>query len=327
MSNVLILGGAGYLGGALTELVNQKYDIDCPDEYIVFDCLLYPSLHVQPNIKFVKGDIRNNGLLKKYLDWCDVVVFLAALVGDGAGALTPEATREINTDRVKFVAENCGEKRIIFCSSASCYGVKDGISDENSELNPISLYAKTKIEAENILKGRNAIVNRLGTLYGASSYGRIRLDLIINTMSAHAYYNKKIKVMGGEQYRPVLHVKDAARAIFLEIKSVKRGIYNLCSQNVQIINLAYQIKSHFPDTILEILDIPAADLRNYRVDCSKARKELSFNPIHTIDDAVIDLKFLFQSGLIENWQDSKYHNWNYLKEFQNHVNIIENKKQ
>ena len=224
---VLIVGGAGYVGGAVTDLLKENSN----NEIIVYDILLYESLF-QKKVEFINGDIRNYTLLKKYLDWADCVVWMAALVGDGACSINPLITKQINCDTVKFLANNFNGK-IIFFSTCSVYGAQDDVLNENSPTDPLSVYASTKLEAEKILLNKNALIFRLGTLFGiGDSYSRIRMDLVVNVLTAKAINEKKLTVFGGRQFRPLLHVKDAARVIEESILSSNVGIYNLHLENI-----------------------------------------------------------------------------------------------
>ncbi|MDP6087764.1 MAG: NAD-dependent epimerase/dehydratase family protein, partial [Nitrospinota bacterium] len=148
MLNVLVVGGAGYVGGAVTDLLmkmEKKYN------FRVYDRLLYESEY-RKDVDFVYGDIRDAEKLEPHLRWADVVVWLAALVGDGACAANPDLTEEINEESVKWLVRNF-DRRIIFMSTCSVYGAKEGMLDENSEFNPLSLYAVTKLNVEKILSG------------------------------------------------------------------------------------------------------------------------------------------------------------------------------
>ena len=138
MSKVLIVGGAGYLGGALTDELKHT-----ANNVYVYDSLLFEDSY-RKDINFIRGDIRDRELLKQWLDWADVVVWLAAIVGDGACAINPALSTEINQESVKWLADNFNG-RIIFMSTCSVYGAKDGILTEESDVNPLSIYASTKL--------------------------------------------------------------------------------------------------------------------------------------------------------------------------------------
>src|SRR2546427_3670440 len=157
--NALVVGGAGYVGGAVTDLLLQrKHNVR------VFDALLYEEAYRKP-IHFVYGDVRDPECFQSQLEWADAVIWLAALVGDGACALNPEVSVAINQESVHWLAEHY-DGRIVFMSTCSVYGAQDKVLDETSPVNPLSVYAVTKLAAEGYLQNKNAIIFRLGTLFG-----------------------------------------------------------------------------------------------------------------------------------------------------------------
>lgn len=305
--NILVVGGAGYLGGAVTDiLINSEHNVR------IYDVLLYEETYRKP-LPFVYGDIRDKERLKPMLDWADAVVWLAALVGDPACTLNENLTKEINTNSLQYLSDSF-KGRIIFTSTCSVYGVQVELLDENSPLNPLSLYAKTKVWAEKIISNANAVIFRLGTLYGISDrFSRIRFDLVVNTLVMRALVHKKISVFGGQQYRPLLHVRDAARAICSVLNGTPRGIYNLHSENVTILEVAQFIKEIFPDLQVETADTMFQDNRNYRVTSEKARTELGFRPTLTIERGIRELKDLLEEGRVKNSFVTRFSNYLYLK--------------
>ncbi|KAF0142444.1 MAG: NAD-dependent epimerase/dehydratase [Stygiobacter sp.] len=308
MKNVLIVGGAGYVGGAITDLIQQSnYNVR------VYDALLYEDSFRKP-VDFVHGDVRDHEKLKPHLKWADAVVWLAAIVGDGACQLNPELTRSINQDSVAWLADNY-DGRIVFMSTCSVYGAQNLELSETSGTNPLSLYAETKLNAEKFLKHKNAIIFRLGTLFGVGDlYSRIRLDLVVNILTVRAYVEGQIGVFGGDQFRPLLHVKDVARAVHMNLESEHKGVYNLARQNVRISDLAYQVRMHFPDLSIETTDMPFQDTRNYRVSAKKAEEVFGFRSIHSIDEGIEELKYLVETKRIKDLKSPRYSNQAYLKE-------------
>ncbi len=314
---VLIVGGAGYIGGALTDiLLKTKHEIR------VYDALLFEESYLK-DVPFVYGDIRNKKHLEEHLKWADAVVWLAALVGDGACALNPEISTELNQDMVKWLSENF-DGRIVFMSTCSVYGEHDQVLDENAPTNPLSVYAVTKLAAEDHLKNKNAIIFRLGTIFGlGDSYARIRLDLVLNTLTTRAIVDGHIKVFGGEQWRPLLHVRDAAQAVADNLETKHTGIYNLHQENVKIIDLANKVKEYIPSLEMEIVDIKFQDARNYKVNSDKARKTLGFKPKFTADDGVKEVKNLIEGHRIKDVNNPRYSNQSYLTMFKTHHLIDE----
>ncbi|MGD0335718.1 MAG: NAD(P)-dependent oxidoreductase [Candidatus Omnitrophota bacterium] len=304
---ILIVGGAGYLGGAITDiLASAHYEVR------IYDLLLYEETY-RKNIPFIYGDIRNAQKLKKHLQWADVVIWLAALVGDPACSLNERVAREINTGSVRFLRENFNG-RIIFMSTCSVYGAAEDELGEESPLNPLSLYAQSKLDSENILSGSNSIIFRLGTLYGiGDNFSRIRFDLVVNTLIMRAIFHNKINVFGGRQYRPLLHVRDAAAMVCSSLERDNTGIYNLHSENVTIFEIAERIKKFFPSLNIEICETMFQDNRNYRVSSRKAAHELNFNPKLKIEDCIRELKEMLEDGRVKNSFITRFSNYLYLK--------------
>ena len=311
--NVLIVGGAGYVGGAVTDLLaGTKHRAR------VFDALLYEESYRKP-VDFVYGDVRDPEALLPQLRWADAVVWLAALVGDPACALHPDVSMTINQEAVRFLAENF-DGRIVFLSTCSVYGAQDAVLDESSPLNPLSVYATTKLEAERHLVEKNAITFRLGTLFGVGDlFSRIRLDLVVNILTVRAHRTGAIKVFGGEQFRPLLHVRDAARAIVENLETPHTGVYNLHRQNVRIIDLAYQVRNHFPDLQIEQTEMPFQDTRNYRVSSEKAQRVLGFRPTSSIDDGIEEIKTLLDTGRLRDVDNPRYTNQGFLSLYNTHL--------
>lgn len=306
---ILVVGGAGYVGGVIVDLLLKKnYAVT------VFDNLLYEDSY-RKNCNFIYGDIRDKKFYKKNLNNYDVIVWLAALVGDGACAINPALTDEINFQTLNKLIK-VYKKRIIFISTCSVYGAQNGILDENSSVNPLSHYASSKLKCEEILKSKNSIIFRLGTLFGISDdYSRIRMDLVVNTLSAKAFFEKKMSVFGGEQYRPLLHVKDVARAIEIAISSKKKGIYNLSYKNMKIIDIAKEIQKYFGNTKIIKTQIKFQDARNYKVSNFKATKELKFKAKYDLKYGIKELKKLLFEKRIKNFNDPRYTNQKYLEIF------------
>lgn len=296
---ILVVGGAGFLGGALTKLEwNAR----------VYDNLLYEEQYLK-NMPFVFGDVRDRKRLKEQLGWADCVIWLAGIVGDGACSTNPVLAKQVNQDAVKFLANNF-KGRIIFTSTCSVYGASDDILDEDSPLNPLSVYASTKLEAEKYLKNKNAIIFRLGTLFGlGDEFSRIRLDLVVNTLTARAIQDGEITIFGGEQYRPLLHVKDAARAISFAINSKDTGIFNLYKENSKMVNLGKKVAKELGCKV-KVIDTPFEDSRNYRVS-SKSK----FKPVYTVDFGIKEVARIIREGRIKDLNNPRYTNQAFMRLF------------
>lgn len=309
MKKILIVGGAGYIGGHLTDILMKDHDVK------VVDNLLYENRFLK-KVDFVNFDIKNyNNQLKEIVGKYEIIVWLAAIVGDGACEVDRNATKTINEDSVKWLVDNFPDKKIIFTSTCSVYGVNNDLIDEEATPNPLSTYAETKLNAEQyIVKNHsNYLIYRLGTLYGVGDeFARIRLDLVVNYLTYLATSGKPLTVFGGDQWRPLLHVKDVGYAIKFGIESDLRGLYNLSSGNVVIKNIADKIKEHIPTTIVNYVDIKTQDARNYRVKNDKILAK-GWKPLFDIDDGIKEINFLLETNRIKNPLDIIYHNANFLK--------------
>ena len=313
---VLIVGGAGYVGGAITDLlIKKKYKVT------VYDNLLYEEQFMK-NCNFIFGDIREESKLKKIFKNFDAVIWASALVGDGACSINPRLTNRLNFESVKFLKKNF-KKKIIFFSTCSVYGAQNNVLSEKSPTNPLSLYAVTKLKSEKVLEDTNATIFRLGTLFGLSDqFSRIRMDLVLNTLTAKAYLENKIFVYGGEQYRPLLHVKDVANAVHCALKyKKKKGIYNLSMGNFKIFDLATKVKKYFKRLTIIKQSMPFQDTRNYKVDNSKSIKELKFNAKISIEYGILEVKKLLQEKRIKDVNSPRYTNQKYLQMFSKNEKI------
>lgn len=306
--NVLVVGGAGYVGGAVTDrlIENGSHRVR------VYDSLLYEAEYRKP-VEFIYGDIREDSRLGEQLRWADAVVWLAALVGDEACAADPEPAVAINQQRVEWLASRF-DRRIVFLSTCSVYGADEELLDEKSAVNPLSLYSRTKLAAEQCLRDSpGAIIFRLATLYGVSdAFSRIRMDLVVNTLTARAFFHRRFTVLGGAQYRPLLHVRDAAEAVAANLETALTGIYNLHQVNVRIAELAASVERHFPGVVAQT-GVAGADRRTYRVSSEKARQAFGFAPRRTVDEGIVELKQLFEQRRIRDVNNRRYSNASFIK--------------
>ena len=307
---ILIVGGAGYVGGHLTDILSD-YDIT------VYDNLLYEERYLKP-VNFVHGDVRDGEKLKNLeLNKYDAVIWLAAVVGDGACAVNIEYTKEVNVDSLKWLVDHYDGK-IIYMSTCSVYGINPQLLTETSETNPLSLYARTKLDCEAYIKERHDdwLIFRLGTLHGVGdTYSRPRLDLVVNILSYKAATGQPLSVFGGEQWRPLLHVKDVGNAILFGLDKQINGLHNLVDENHTIAEVAEKIKEIIPNTEIAYEDIPFEDLRDYRVKRSNFNK-LGFEPQFSLEDAVIEMRDLFYQKRLLNPENPIYYNVNYMQELE-----------
>ena len=305
---ILVVGGAGYVGGGIVDKLSQEHEVT------VYDSLIYETSY-RKKVNFILGDIRDTTKINNILDGFDVVVWLAALVGDGACAINPDLTYEINSESVKNLVENF-EKRIIFLSTCSVYGAQDGVLTEDSGTNPLSEYASSKLKAEEYLKDSDALIFRLGTLFGLSDeFSRVRLDLVVNILTAKALIDKKISVFGGEQWRPLLHVNDVSNAISHCLKTDVSGIYNLHHKNYRIIDIAREIENKVEDVEVEVTPMSFEDARNYQVSSQKLLDETGFEASIELINGVNEIYDLIFHNRIKDITDPRYSNQNFLQKF------------
>lgn len=305
---VLVVGGAGYVGGAVTDIL----------KYMTHYVKVYDNLTFEDDYRkegdYIFGDVTDYKKLRPLLEWADAVIWLAGIVGDAACQINPERTEAVNKHAVKFLSENF-DGRIIFPSTCSVYGAQDGLLTEDSPTNPLSLYASTKLDAEDYLKGKNVVIFRLGTLFGVGDrFSRIRLDLVVNTLTAKAYTEGKLTVFGGEQYRPLLHVRDAARAMCEALTETFTGIYNLSTTNIKISELAEKVRDLIP-CIIVLQEMKFEDSRNYRVSAEKYEPyhlSQKLHPTHTIEDGIKQIQELFEQERIKDPLNPRYNNYGYL---------------
>lgn len=322
--NILITGGAGYIGYQLVKQLLKRKDVFVT----VLDSFIYESdslieFRKNKNLNVIKGDICNIYDMVKVVKNADIVVALAAIVGDPACALDEEQTYSSNYHSTALLIQLCNYykvKRLIFASSCSVYGASDNLLNEGSKLNPLSLYAKTRVMSEeliqkNINQNLEWIILRFGTVFGRSK--RMRFDLVVNFLTANSFFTKKIDILGKDQWRPLVHVRDVANSLFLSIfadKSiVSKEIFNVGDNklNVQIKDIAKKIGSKIKKIRINYKQIPSSDRRNYRVSFDKIRTILKFEAKYSIEDGINEI-ILFLSKNKINYLDDKYYNVKYL---------------
>jgi nucleoside-diphosphate-sugar epimerase len=321
---VLLIGGGGYLGTILcSRLREEGYEVR------ILDSFIYGKNPVKiftgdGGVEIIEGDICNIETVNNSMNGIGSVIHLAAVVGDPASVSRPEQTVETNHLASLTLASACkmkGINRFIYASTCSVYGLGKEILDENAPLNPVSLYAKTKISSEQGIlemmdKNFAPIIMRMSTLYGYSP--RMRFDLVVNTMTMTAFIEKKINVFGGEQWRPLIHVKDAAEAYIKvlerDVNEMRGKVYNVGSeeQNYKIKDVANIIVRAIRESIERNVDMNIeqtnTDARDYRVSFKRIRDELGFKVKHTIADASKEIYGKLESGEIKNPKQKIYYN-------------------
>ncbi|MEI6479413.1 MAG: SDR family oxidoreductase [bacterium] len=300
---VLVVGGAGYIGGAVTDFLKEKNI-----SFTVYDSLFYEDRFFK-QVDFIYGDVRDHEKLKEILPNYSHVIWLAAIVGDPACKIRPDLTIAINQDAVEWLSKNY-DGRIVFMSTCSVYGKNDSVVNEESELNPLSLYAETKAKAEQFLKNKNSLIFRLGTVFGVSdTYSRPRMDLAVNYMTANAVVRGKLSVFGGSQWRPFIHVRKVGEVIANFVDAPITGIFNLASFNYQIKDLAEEIGAITGAEIV-YADQKFQDERNYNATNEKALKAnmLGSEKSFTIHDGVDEIYKMVKSKRIKYTENDVYFN-------------------
>jgi len=316
---VLVVGGAGFLGSVLTrKLLARGFRVRVLDSFI-YGRRSLDDLANEENLDVVEGDLRNIHTCVESLADIDAVVLLAAIVGDPASKVRPTQTIETNVlaaQALAMASKLHQIPRFLYASTCSVYGIGDAILDEQAPLNPVSLYARTKIESEKIILGMGdeyfcPTVLRMGTLYGFSQ--RMRFDLVVNTMSMKSHVNGEIQVFGGDQWRPLLGVQDAAevyvRCLEARIEDVGNQVFNVGSdeQNYRIDEVARLISEALGGIPIS-RDLSNLDSRDYRVSFAKLADVLKYAPAQTIDRAAWEIVENLRSGVIKDPAHRIYYN-------------------
>ncbi|SRR5712692_5522390 len=318
--SVLVTGGAGYLGSVLTEELSvHGY------RTIVFDNGItspnFPQSFNGNDVSYVQGDVRNPDDLASVLKGVDSVVHLAGIVGDPACNADPDLAWEINylgTIRLVEACRRAGIRRFVFASSCSNYGLHDdGEMVEWSPLNPQSIYAQTKIQSEHHLLSVSdemfvPCILRFATLYGLSQ--RMRFDLAVNLMTIKAIVENEVTVYGGNQWRPFLHVRDAAQAIIGVLERISSSsapeIYNCGSdaENYRLKQIGQLIVQEVPGTRLSVVP-DEVDKRSYRVNFGRIRHDLNFLCRYQVIHGIREIQASVQAGLYHDFTSFQYNNY------------------
>ena len=317
-SCVLLLGGAGYLGSVLLpELLASGRRVRVLDSFMFGERSL-DQFRTHPKCELVRGDVRDVGVVVRCMKGCDTVIHLAAIVGDSACDENQRLAVEVNraaTRMVKDVALECGVRRFVFASSCSVYGASDFLVNENTPANPLSMYAEMKVESETILLEAQSAsfaptILRLGTLFGLSP--RMRFDLVVNLFVARAVFMRKISILNGAQWRPLIHVRDAARAFVASLAArpeiVSGEVFNVGAPplNLQIEELGRVVARVISGIEIEMLQ--SEDRRNYRVAFDKINQRLGFSCLRTAEYGIQEIYGAIRAGQITDFTTAQFNN-------------------
>jgi len=325
IKRILVVGGSGYLGSVLCKLLIQK-------GYLVkvLDNLTYGNdglrfLIGHPSFEFIQGDMRDIHTVVKAVEDVDAVIHLAAIVGDKACDLNPKETIETNYFATKLLAEICKYSQInrfIFASSCSVYGSSSSAHKrEDSATNPVSLYAEMKLRSEEAVLNMkdgcfSPTVFRMATLFGVSD--RMRFDLVVNLLSIKAIKEHEITIFGGDQWRPFLHVRDAAEAY---IKCLEAPLDKVSGQIFNIGSSSYDYKLKQIGQLVKTIvgktkvttNTTATDKRDYNVCFEKAETILGIEPNLSVERGIFEILQESEKGSFSDHKDKKYSNSDYLE--------------
>ena len=316
MKKIFITGGAGYVGAVMVpHLLEQGFEVT------VLDLMIYGDhvLPKHPNLNAVKGDIRDQDLLRKLIPGHDAVIHLACISNDPSFEMNPELGKSINLDAFEplvDISKKANVERFLYASSSSVYGIKDEPNvHEEMELEPLTDYSIFKADCEKILAKYQSDDFTTTTIRPATVCGyspRQRLDVVVNILTNLAYHKREISIFGGGQLRPNIHIKDMVEVYMVLLKAPKEKIagkiYNAGYENQSVKDIAETVKNAVGDDV-RLTTSHSNDNRSYHISSQKIKDELGFETIHTIREAVEDLCNAFDKGLLPNsLEDEMYFN-------------------
>ncbi|MFH1970363.1 MAG: NAD-dependent epimerase/dehydratase [Verrucomicrobiota bacterium] len=321
MKKVLVTGGAGYVGTVLVpKLLAKGYQVKVLDLYIYGENVL-DAVKDNPNLKQIKGDIRDKALLQREFPGTDAVIHLACISNDPSFELDPKLGKAINLDAFPGLvqaAREVGVRRFIYASSSSVYGIKEEPDvREDAEKTPLTDYSLFKLQCEQMLMdgvndgAMTKIIVRPATVCGYAP--RMRLDLTVNILTIHALVNHRIRIFGGAQLRPNLNILDMVRAyeLFLDAPHEKaHGIpYNVGFHNYSVEAIARIVKQTLGDETIKMEYVPTSDNRSYHINSDRIRERLGFEPRHSVEDAIRSIAEAYHQGrLAEPMTNPLYYN-------------------
>ena len=309
MSRLLVTGGAGYVGSVVTAHLLMAGHSVCVLDSLAGGGEGLLGFMSHPRFRFVQGDVRDAATLAVALEGSVAAVHLAAVVGEPACAVDEANARSVNVDGMRSIlaaADDSGIGRLIVVSTCSNYGVSnpDELATEESSLRPLGIYARSKVEAEQMALAHGGVpthVLRFGTICGLSPH--MRFDLLVNDMARAAALGESIQIFAPYAWRPFLHIRDAGRAVEwclqTDTSTVNRRVFNVVSDNYQKRGLVDLVRRHFPSADVELTDaIP--DARDYRVSAARIREEGGFTPAYTVEDAFLEVAAAVRAGVFRD---------------------------
>ena len=330
-TTILVTGGGGYVGSVLVpRLLAEGFRVKVLDLFIYGEDVL-GGVEGNPDLELIRGDIRDQDLLRRALPGTDIVIHLACISNDPSFELNPELGRSINYDAFRplvRISKDSGVRRFIYASSSSVYGISDAPNvTEDNPLAPLTDYSRYKAMCEPILLEHQSpdfttVVIRPATVCGYSP--RQRFDLTVNILTNLAWNTGRITVFGGTQQRPNIHIDDMVDLYVQLIREpderIAGRIFNAGYQNQTVADIAEIVRSvvseQAPDRApAEIVTTPTDDLRSYHISSDRIRQELGFVAQRTIGDAVQDLCGAFVAGRLQNsLSESRYFNIKRMQE-------------
>ena len=326
MKNILVTGGAGYVGsGLLRELLLKGYNVTCIDNLLFGGESLLDIWH-NKNFTFYNCNINDSEKLNEIFSKNNFygVIHLAAIVGDPACKLYSDLATKTNWTSSKWLIEkskDSGVSKFIFASTCSNYGKMDdpkAYVDENSKLAPVSLYAELKVKFEKYmldemkkLDGFSPTSLRFSTVYGLSP--RMRFDLTVNEFTKDLALDRELVIFGEQFWRPYCHVKDFSNAFITVLRSpaekVAYNVFNVGDTNENYTKqmLIDEIKKVLPDSKIKYIE-KNDDPRDYRVNSDKIKRELGFEISMRVPDGILEVKRMIQEGVIQDPEDQRYYN-------------------
>lgn len=324
--SVFVTGAGGYVGAVLVpKLLQAGYRVKAFDLYI-YGREVLDAVKDHPNLEIVEGDLRDQAALRRALPGCDAVIHLACISNDPSFELNPELGKSINLDAFRplvEIARDAGASRFIYASSSSVYGVKDVANvTEDMSLEPLTDYSRFKAMCEDILAEYQSPTFTTVTLRPATVCGyspRQRLDVVVNILTNLAYHTGQVKVFGGDQLRPNLHIQDMVDAYLLVLEAptekVAGKVFNVGFENHSVRQLAEMVRRVVGEDKVSLLTVPTNDNRSYHISSDKITRELGFVAKHTIEEASRDLLQAFESGLLRDpMNNSLYYNIKRMQE-------------